>query len=119
MKSTFANDMELVIGAAKGGSENLKLPFRITTETGATKIETLDLSQRASNALKRSQINTIGDIVDSFSTLKKFRNVGTITIREIRRKTADFLYEAMSVADRKAFWREFISLNNIEGLSAK
>ena len=118
MKSMFLEDLELVIGAAKAGNGNLKLPFRISETTEKKDIDILILSPRSNNSLKRNHVDTIGQIVERFNDLGALRNIGTISVREIRRKTAEFLYEAMSVNNRKAFWREFLTLNNIEGLSA-
>lgn len=115
--SMFIEDLKVVIGAAKSGNGNLKLPFRLSEATESRDIEILALSQRSNNSLKRNHIDTIGQIMERFDDLSTLRNVGAVSIKEIRRKTADFLYESMSVNNRKAFWREFITLNNIEGLS--
>lgn len=117
--SMFVEDLKVVIGAAKSGNGNLKLPFRISEATEKKDIDILALSPRSNNALKRNHIDTIGQIMERFDDLDALRNIGTISVREIRKKTAEFLYEAMSVNDRKAFWKEFVSLNNIEGLLAK
>lgn len=119
MLSKFREDLGLVIGAATKGDTNLKLPFVISDETGATNIEALGLSPRAYNSLKRNKIATVFEVANIFSNLDALRNVGGVSKREIRQKTADYLYDAMNVTERKQFWREFITLNNIEGLSAK
>jgi len=117
--SMFVEDLKVVIGAAKGGNGNLKLPFRISETTGKKDIDILALSPRSHNSLRRHHIDTIGQIMERFDNLSSLRNVGAVSVKEIRRKTAEFLYESMSVNNRKAFWREFITLNNIEGLSAR
>lgn len=118
MTSQFREDLSVVIGTAISGDSNLKLPFFINSETKAEDIESLGLSPRSFNSLKRNKIVTVGQITEVFSNLASLRNVGTVSVKEIRQKTADYLYDAMNVVERKAFWREFISLNNIEGLSA-
>lgn len=115
--SAFIDDLSIVIGAAKSGNGNLKLPFRISEATESKDIEILALSPRSNNSLKRNHIDTVGQIMERFDDLNSLRNVGAVSIKEIRRKTAEFLYESMSVNNRKFFWRKFISLNNIEGLS--
>lgn len=117
MLSKFREDLELVISAATKGDTNLKLPFIINDETGVTDIEALGLSPRAYNSLKRNKVTTVFEVANIFSNLDALRNVGGVSKREIRQKTADYLYEAMTVADRKAFWKEFLTLNNIKGIS--
>ena len=117
--SMFTDDLSVVIGAAKSGNTNLKLPFYISERNYRQDLMILNLSQRSFNGLRRNNINTIEDVIEKFDNLGELRNIGAISIREIRRKTAYFLYEAMSTSNRKAFWREFITLNNVEGISAK
>lgn len=119
MESIFSQDLSLIIGTATSGNTELKFPFRITTETEATEIEVLELSPRAFNALKRNKIANVGEVTDRFSNLLSLRNVGNVTIREIRNKTAAFLYDQMNATDKKNFWKEFIELNNVKGISAQ
>lgn len=119
MMSKFCEDLSVVIGTATSGNTELKFPFRITTETETAEIGVLDLSPRAFNALKRNSINNVGQVTDRFSNLLSFRNIGSVTIREIRNKTAAYLYDQMNVTDKKNFWQEFIVLNNIQGISAQ
>lgn len=119
MMSKFCEDLSVVIGTATSGDSNLKLPFFVNSETEAEDIESLGLSPRSFNSLKRNKIVTIGQVTEVFSNLDTLRNVGGVSKREIRQKTADYLYDAMNVVERKQFWKEFITLNNIEGLSVK
>lgn len=54
-------------------------------------IEALDLSKRSYNALKRSQIKTLGELSRlSEADLYRIRNLGVTSIREIIRKRAEF-----------------------------
>ena len=119
METEFNKDLSLIIGTATSGNTELKFPFRITTETETTEIEVLELSPRAFNALKRNKIANVGQINDRFSNLLSLRNVGNVTIREIRNKTAAFLYDQMNTTDKRMFWQEFVVLNNIKGISAQ
>ena len=119
METEFSRDLSIIIGTATSGNTELKFPFRITTETETAEIGVLDLSPRAFNALKRNNINNVNGILDIFSNLSKLRSVGGVTIREIRNKTAAYLYDCMTATDKKYFWKEFIELNNIQGISAK
>lgn len=56
-------------------------------------IETLDLSLRSYNCLKRAGINTVGELIQtSASQLKKVRNLGLKSYQEIEQKIADMGY---------------------------
>ena len=119
MLSNFGKDLSTVIGAATSGDSNLKLPFFVNSETEAEDIQSLGLSPRSFNSLKRNKIVTIGQVTEVFSNLVSLRNVGSVSVKEIRQKTADFLYDNMTPTEKKLFWKEFLTLNNIKGLSAK
>jgi len=50
-------------------------------------IEELELSVRASNGLKRANINTVGDLVEKTrEEMGKIRNLGQKSLDEIERK---------------------------------
>lgn len=119
METEFSKDLSLIIGTATSGNTELKFPFPVASATETAEIGVLDLSPRAFNALKRNNINNVSGILDIFGDLSKLRNVGGVTIREIRNKTAAYLYDCMTATDKKYFWKEFIELNNIQGISAK
>lgn len=47
-------------------------------------IELLDLSVRTHNALKRSGVNTIKQLIDRLDTLQNVRNVGNLGLQEVK-----------------------------------
>jgi DNA-directed RNA polymerase subunit alpha len=50
-------------------------------------IEELELSVRASNGLKRANINTVGDLIEKTrEEMSKIRNLGQKSLEEIERK---------------------------------
>lgn len=51
-------------------------------------IEFLDLSVRTHNALKRSGINTIKQLMDRLDTLQNVRNVGNLGLQEVKASLA-------------------------------
>ena len=114
----FRDALSIVIGCATEGCENLRFPFRPTTEVLSENIDILGLSIRANHCLMRNDLTTISKVVDIFSKIKTLRNCGAKTANEIREAVCDYLYSQMSNVDRKQFWREFIALNEIKGLTA-
>lgn len=77
-------------------------------------IEELSLSVRGFNVLKRSNLDTIGDVIDAMNDKKlmSLRNLGEKTSREIKTKIVNFGYDSMSDKDKKGFLREVIDLNS-------
>ena len=77
-------------------------------------IDELSLSVRGFNVLKRSNLNTIGDVIDAMNEKKlmTLRNLGEKTSREIKTKIVDFGYNALSEQDKKEFLFEIIKLNS-------
>ena len=56
----------------------------------STDIEKLELSQRSYNCLKRSEIDTVGDIISRTETeILKIRNLGKKSFEEIRDKITE------------------------------
>jgi DNA-directed RNA polymerase subunit alpha len=70
----------------EGGGESKGIP----TELGAKPIEDLELSVRVYNALKRTGISTIGDLLDMIEknggTLTNLRNFGEKSMSELKEK---------------------------------
>ena len=70
----------------EGGSESKGIP----TELGSKPIEELELSVRVYNALKRTGISTIGDLLDMIEknggTLTNLRNFGEKSMAELKEK---------------------------------
>lgn len=68
---------------------NLRFPIYLSKAMEEEDIESLDLSIRARNCLKRAGINTIGDLcekVHSSTDLKTLRNCGNTSVAEIMDK---------------------------------
>ena len=79
-----------------------------------TSIEALELGVRAYNSLKRAGIDTIGELAESISRggdLKRIRNCGAKSIREIMEHMFLFQYNSMTPERRDAFLLETAELN--------
>ena len=79
-------------------------------------LESLDLSTRSYNCLKRAGHNTVGDIVNSISCgddLKVIHNCGTKSIDEIMFQLFIYNYECLSSEMQKKYMTELIELNGM------
>ena len=91
-----------------------RMNLRFTKNVCNVSIEELSLSVRGFNVLKRSNLDTIGDVIDAMNDKKlmSLRNLGEKTSREIKTKIVNFGYDSMSDKDKKGFLREVIDLNS-------
>lgn len=101
-----------VIHNTFGNRARMNLGF--TKKVCDISIDELSLSVRGFNVLKRSNLNTIGDVIDAMNEKKlmDLRNLGGKTAREIKTKIVDFGYKALSEYDKKEFLIEIIKLNS-------
>ena len=84
----------------KGGK--FKYFMYMTSAMRNTSIEVLELSMRSYNVLMRAGLITIGQVVDSIasgSELRKIRNCGVKSVREIQEQL--FLYQYFSLPQEK------------------
>ena len=76
-------------------------------------IEDLALSVRSYNALRRSNITTLGDLIERLNAgdLKSIRNLGTKSFCEIQTKMLVFGFERLSEKEKTEFF-DFLAENN-------
>ena len=85
-----------------------------TAQMSAMTIETLSLSVRSYNALKRAGFNTIGELAKSISSgedLKRIRNCGAKSIREIMEQLFLYQYASLKPEQREDYLLEVVALN--------
>lgn len=76
----------------------------------------LDLSVRASNALKRAGFQTVGDLitrVESFDEIAKIRNCGATSISEIMGRLFFYQYSLIPKEKRSEYMQTILQLNGI------
>ena len=105
---------ELYNAVEKHGLNGAKMNLGFTKNVCGISIEELSLSVRGFNVLKRSNLDTIGDVIDAMNDKKlmSLRNLGEKTSREIKTKIVNFGYASLSDKDKKEFLREVIELNS-------
>ena len=79
-----------------------------------TNIDDIDFSVRASNALKRSGVFTIGEIVDLISKdgLLNVRNLGRKTRNEIKTRILVYGYNQLKDDEKIRFVRDVVEKNS-------
>lgn len=89
----------------------VSLPF--SRSSCESSLDELEFSQRAQNALKRSGVFTLGELVDTIECgdLTRIRNLGKKTENEIKTRLLLYCYEHLGTRERKAFLLDMIERN--------
>ena len=96
----------------KAGIRDIRFPLYSGTLKGHDLSE-LDLTQRSFNCLKRSGVNSVGQLaaeVHSITDLMKMRNLGQKSAVEILLKLYVFQYMAIKPENRAAYLEEMAEL---------
>ena len=99
----------------KGGK--FKFRMYMTQEMCESSIETLELSVRSYNSLKRAGFNTVGQVADAISSgteLKKIRNCGAKSVREIMEHLFLYQYNSLPADKQNDYLLEVVRLNGQE-----
>ena len=107
------NSMEGVsLHEKKGG--RFRFPFHLDRQMAETSIESLDLSQRSYNSLKRAGFSTVGDVVESISSgtsLKAIRNCGSKSAQEIMEHLFLLQYQSIKPEKREEYLLDVVRMN--------
>lgn len=95
---------------------NIRVRIGYTRKTCETSIDELQLSVRAWNALKRSGVNTIGELIDVIQGdgLMKIRNLGRKSMVEIKTKILEQGFKDLSEREKISFFEYLIDNNSIK-----
>ena len=76
-------------------------------------IDDIDFSVRSSNALKRSGLMTVGDVIDAIADdkLLHIRNLGRKSYNEIKTRILKFGYDQLSEKEKIAFFLDLVEKN--------
>lgn len=91
----------------------IKVSVPFSQKACDTSIDELDFSVRASNALKRASIFTIGQAIDLIADdgLLRIRNLGKKTQNEIKTRILAFGYERLTELEKKRFFYDVVDKN--------
>lgn len=106
LKSAEENGLVTTLYGVFGKSVKVRIPF--SQKACDTSIDELEFSVRASNALKRAGVFTIGEAIDLIASdeLLKIRNLGTKTQNEIKTRIMVLGYERLTESEKKRFFQD-------------
>ena len=111
LKSANENGIITTLYGVFGKCIKVSVPF--SQKACDTSIDELDFSVRASNALKRASIFTIGQAIDLIADdgLLRIRNLGKKTQNEIKTRILAFGYERLTELEKKRFFYDVVDKN--------
>ena len=112
---TSANENGLIntLYSAFGNNINMRIAFsQSACDAG---IDSIEFSVRASNALKRSGLMTIGSVIDAIMNeeLLRVRNLGRKSYNEIKTKILLYGYKRLTEREKIAFFYYLVSNNTL------
>ncbi len=100
--------------------DRFRFKVEFSRDEMANDIDALNLSPRAYNCLRRSSVNTIGDLINNYrgtpeettrSQLKKIRNLGAKSIEEIMIKLFYYHFTTVPVSKRAEYMEQLLKDN--------
>lgn len=106
----FQRDLEVLIneGVIAPNGKQIRFVFKYGNRFKG-ELELLGLNDRSYNCLRRNKINDISEISERWNELKKLRNAGTKTIKEVKNKYIAYYYDTLSDEEKKEFWIDTIT----------
>ena len=92
---------------------NIKTSISFSQSACDTSIDSLEFSVRASNALKRSGLMTVRDVIEAISDEKllHIRNLGRKSYNEIKTRILKYGYDQLTEKEKVAFFLDLIERN--------
>lgn len=92
---------------------NIKTSIAFSKSACNTGIDDIDFSVRSSNALKRSGLMTVGDVIDAIADdkLLHIRNLGRKSYNEIKTRILKFGYDQLTEKEKIAFFLDLVERN--------
>ena len=93
--------------------KDIKVSIGFSNKATATCIEDLALSVRSYNALRRSNVKTLGDLIERLNegAVKNIRNLGNKSYSEIQTKILVYGYERLNDSEKTGFFRKLLENN--------
>ena len=123
IKETVVN--ELVASAEQNGliatlysvfGKSVKVSIPFSRKTLDSSVDDIDFSVRSSNALKRTGLMQVGEVVDAIEDerLPKVRNLGKKSYVEIQTKLLALGYSKLTDVEKKRFFYDVLERNGIK-----
>lgn len=110
-KSANENGLIPTVQSALGNTVKVSLP--ISKAVMSTDITHMDFSVRSFNALKRHGVSTVRELTEIIEKEQLIccRNLGRISVSEIKTKLLEYCYSRLSEKEKLEFFRQLISDN--------
>ena len=97
---------------------NIKTSIAYSKRACETSIDEIEFSVRSSNALKRTGLMTVGDVIDAIADerLLQVRNLGRKSYNEIKTRILKFGYYQLTEKEKLAFFVDLVEKNRKEPL---
>ena len=123
IKETVVN--ELVASAEQNGliatlysvfGKSVKVSIPFSRKTLDSSVDDIDFSVRSSNALKRTGLMQVGEVVDAIEDerLPKVRNLGKKSYVEIQTKLLALGYSKLTEVEKKRFFYDVLERNGVK-----
>lgn len=123
IKETVVN--ELVASAEQNGliatlysvfGKSVKVSIPFSRKTLDSSVDDIDFSVRSSNALKRTGLMQVGEVVDAIEDerLPKVRNLGKKSYIEIQTKLLALGYSKLTDVEKKRFFYDVLERNGVK-----
>ena len=123
IKETVVN--ELVASAEQNGliatlysvfGKSVKVSIPFSRKTLDSSVDEIDFSVRSSNALKRTGLMQVGEVVDAIEDerLPKVRNLGKKSYVEIQTKLLALGYSKLTDVEKKRFFYDVLERNGVK-----
>lgn len=123
IKETVVN--ELVASAEQNGliatlysvfGKSVKVSIPFSRKTLDSSVDDIDFSVRSSNALKRTGLMQVGEVVDAIEDerLPKVRNLGKKSYVEIQTKLLTLGYSKLTDVEKKRFFYDVLERNGVK-----
>jgi DNA-directed RNA polymerase alpha subunit len=111
LRSANENGLLPTLDGVFGKEINVSIAF--SQRACDTSIDELDFSVRASNALKRASVFTIGEIIDLIANedLTRIRNLGRKTVNEIKTRILMYGYDQLTTPEKMQFFYDITQKN--------
>ena len=112
---TSANENGLINTLYSAFGNNINTSIAFSQSACDAGIDSIEFSVRASNALKRSGLTTIGCVIDAIMNdeLLRVRNLGRKSYNEIKTKILLYGYKRLTEREKIAFFYYLVSNNTL------
>ena len=112
---TSANENGLINTLYSAFGNNINTSIAFSQSACDAGIDSIEFSVRASNALKRSGLMTIGSVIDAIMNdeLLRVRNLGRKSYNEIKTKILLYGYKRLTEREKIAFFYYLVSNNTL------